>query len=137
PVSVVVEQQAGGRLENARNAVILPLEFVVAATHTGGNVVVDETADEQVEQAVVVVIEPDGAGGPVREDQPGLFGDVAEGAVSVVVIQSRAAVCRDEQIGAAVIVIVPHGNAHAEALTAGKSGFLGHIGESAVAVILV
>ena len=46
------------------------------------------------------------------------------------------AVGGDEQIGPAVVVVIADGDAHPEA-SAGHTGFFRHIGEGAVAIVLV
>ena len=65
PSPLLWKSRLAVRLEDARNAVKLAAEFVVAAGEVARRAVVDEAADEQIEPAVVVEIEPDGAGGPV------------------------------------------------------------------------
>ena len=117
-VAVVVEEQAGGGLEDARNAVELAAQFVIAAGEVAVGAVVHEAADEEIEAAVVIEVEPDRAGGPVAfEDfgaEAGLLADIGEGAVAVVVVEDRTAVGGDEEVGEAVVVVVAGGHAHAE-----------------------
>src|SRR5205807_8514228 len=60
-VAVVVEQKAGGRLEYSRDAIIMPSELVVAAAEARLGPIVNETAREQIQAAVVVLIDPDRA----------------------------------------------------------------------------
>ena len=67
---------------------------------------IDEAADEQVEAAVVVVIEPNGADAQPGAATPGFFGDVGEGAVAVIAVEDAAAVLRHVEIGEAVGVVV-------------------------------
>ena len=97
---------------------------------------IDEAADEEIEAAVVVVIEPDGAGGPAGSGNAGFFGDVGEGAVAIVAIENAAAILRDVEIGETVGVVVANGDAHAVA-AAGDAGFFGDIRERAVAIVAV
>ena len=139
-VAVVVEQQARGGFEDARNAVEMLAQFVVAAGEVAVGAVVHKTADEEIEAAVVIEIEPDGAGGPVvLEDfgaQAGLLADIGEGAVAVVVVENGPAVGGDEEVGEAVVIVVADRHAHAEG-AAGHARLFGHIGERAVAIVLV
>ena len=65
-VAVVVIERAGRRLEDARNAVEALSELVVAAEDVVLQRELDEAAEKQIELAVVVVVEPDGACRPVR-----------------------------------------------------------------------
>src|SRR5215469_4581985 len=91
-IAVIVIEEAGGGLKEARNAVVLLAELVVAAGVALAGAVVDETADEEIELAVVIVVEPDCAGGETRRLETGLFGDVGESAVAVVAIENAVAV---------------------------------------------
>ena len=97
---------------------------------------IDEAANEKVEPAVVVVVEPYCARCPSRSGYSGLFGDVGEGAIAVVAIENAAAVLRDVEIGEAIGVVVADRDTHAVAST-GHPGFFRHIGEGAVAVVVV
>ncbi len=97
---------------------------------------IDEATDEEIEAAVVVVIEPDGARGPAGCGYAGFFGDVGEGAVAVVAIEDAATVLRDVEIGEAVGVVVAYSDAHAIA-AAGDASFLCDVGEGAVAIVVV
>ena len=88
-----------------------------------------ELADEQIEPAVVVVIEPDRAGGPSRRGHAGFFGHVGKSAVAVVVIENASAVLRYVQIRKAVAIVVA--DRDTLAVAAGRdSGLLGHVGET-------
>ena len=111
-------------------------DLVAAAFELFDAGVVDEAADEEVELAIIVVIEPDGAGGPAWSGEPGFFGDVSERAVLVVFVQDAFAVGGDEQVRPAVVVVIPDGDAHAE-VGAGDADFFGDVGEAAVAIIFV
>src|ERR1043166_1632816 len=106
---------------------------------TAGSVI-HEAADEKIEPAVVIEVEPDRARGPVPlKDfgaQASLFADIGERAVAVVVIKNRVAVGGHEDIGEAVVVIVGDRYAHAESAAGYARGF-GHVGERAVAIVLV
>ena len=130
-------QQARRRLEDARDAVEALAQLVVAAEHVARQRELDEAAEEQIEPAVVVVVEPDRARRPAGRGDARLLGDVGERAVAVVVVQRAAAVRGDEDVGVAVVVVVGDGAAHAELRAAGDAGLVGDVGERAVAVVLV
>jgi len=91
-----VEEATGHGVENAR------VTIFVDASERGdvrgfANVVrelgeIDETADEEIEAAVVVVVEPDGAGSPPGSGDASTFSDVGKGAVAIVAIENATAV---------------------------------------------
>jgi hypothetical protein len=71
---------------------VLP-EFVVAARKVAAGAVVHKAADEQIQPAVVIEVEPYGAGAPVILEnlgaQAGLLADVCEGFVAIVAVENR------------------------------------------------
>src|SRR5205814_4376179 len=127
-VSVVVEEQAGGRLEDSRNAVKLAAQLVVAAGKVAARAVVHKAAHKKIEPSVVIVVEPNRAGSPVALEnlcaQPGFLADVGKGAVPIVAIKNGPPVGGDEEIGKAVVIVIAHGHAHPER-SARHSRFLG------------
>src|SRR5262249_52753548 len=134
-IPVVMEQEAVGWFEDARDAIVMAAELVVAAGELAR--VIDEAADEQVQATVVVVIEPHGARSPARQAQTGFRGHISECAVAVVVIKNATTVGGDEEVGVTVVVVIAHGYAHPEGGPGADAGFLGDIGERAVAIVLV
>src|SRR5207248_1596010 len=84
-VAVIVEEQAGRRLEHSRNAIKLAAEFVVATGEMAVLSVIHKAANEKVQPAVVVEVEPDRARRPVPLEhlraQPRLLADIGECAV--------------------------------------------------------
>src|SRR5262249_39268426 len=109
---------------------------VVAAGELLLGTVVHEAADEEVEAAIVVVVEPRSAGGPAWSREAGFFSDIRESAVLIVLVEDALSIRSDEDVGPAVVVVVPYGNAHAES-SAGHASFFSDIGERAVAIVLV
>jgi len=85
-------------------------------------VVLDVAGDEEIEQTVMVIVAPGGAGGPAAESDAGFFGDVCKRAVAIVVIETVLAVVGDIDVRPAVVVVVRDGNAEAPALV-GDAGF--------------
>ena len=103
----------------------------------GGQIEIDVVGDEQIEFAVAVVVHESAAGVPALavSGDAGLFADVGEGAVAVVVVENVLAEVGDEQVFEAVVVVV----ADADALSpagVGHAGLCGDVGESAVAIVL-
>ena len=93
--------------------------------------------DEEVEPAVVVEVEGLGADGAPGGAAEHLLGDVGEGAVAVVAVELAAAEhVGDEQVELAVVVVVEDGHVAAPAQPL-QAGLLGHVGEGAVAVVVV
>ena len=72
-------------------------------------------ADEEVELAVAVVVEPDGGVGVHPLRQPGLLGHAREALAAVVVEQFRPAPLVEEQVFVAVVVVVAPDRAHGDA----------------------
>jgi len=109
---------------------------MAAAEHVLRLVKIAESADEQIEAPVVVVIEPHGAGAPSRSAHAGLGRHVGEGAVAVVVIENAVWILSDIQIGESVAVVVSHGHAHSVSIALDAS-FGGDVSERAVAIISI
>src|SRR2546430_1304395 len=88
---------------------------------------------------VVVIVEEPRGDGPSAGRNAGLFGDVGERAVTVVVIQRVVAVAGHIQVGEAVVVIVGCRDAHSVIVIAGvlKAGLGGNVSKTAVAILLV
>src|SRR5438874_11857799 len=95
-------------------------------------------ADEQVQQAVVVVIQPCRAGAPVvgRTADTGLRGHVFESSVPIVVEQMIAADAGYDQVLESVVVVVADRNAHAVE-THVEPGPGGDVGEMSFALVVV
>ena len=97
--------------------------------------------DEQVQAAVVIVVEPSGGDGPHllsvqhRAAHAGFVCNIRKGAVVVVMKQLIPGYIGEKDVRPAVVVVVSDGDADAVALAL-HSGALGNIGVSAVAVIV-
>src|SRR5207249_5075530 len=98
--------------------------------------IVNETANEQIQVSIVVVIEPYGAGGPAGSSYSCLFRHISKGSIMIIFVESAASVSCHEDIGPAVVVIVAHGDAHTE-ISAANFGFLCDICEGAVSVVFI
>ncbi len=123
-------------LIEARNAISVLAFLARSAGLVQGLGELHKLADEQVQPAIVVVIEPDGAGGPSWRGYAGFLGHIGKSAVAIVVVQDAFAVLRDVQVGEAVAIVVA--DCHALAVPAGcHSRLLGHVGERAIAIIAI
>jgi hypothetical protein len=69
--------------------------------------------NRNVQQAVFVVIDECGAGGPTAGSDTGAGGYICEHAISDVVVQDVVAVIGDLEIDVPVVVVVPGRHAHA------------------------
>ena len=69
---------------------------------------VDVVADEEVEVAVLVVVEKGAAGVPAQSvlEEAGFFGDISERAVAIVAEERILPVVADEEIVPAIVVVV-------------------------------
>ena len=93
-------------------------------------------ADEQIDAAVAIVVEPGGTDRPAVDLDAGFRGDIGEGAVAVVVIENRLAVAGNEEIDEAVVVEVGGDRGHAVDVRC-DAGLVGDVGERAVAVVAI
>src|SRR5205085_10282674 len=112
PVAVVGELRVWYAPIVVRMAVGAMAWPLLAAAPVGGERPVDVARDEQVEGAVVVVVEEAGAGTPAAAADPGALRHVGEGAVAVVAIQRVAAVAGDVEVGVPVVVVIGRRHAH-------------------------
>src|SRR6266851_833243 len=76
---------------------------------------VHKSANEQVELSIVVIVEPDGAGGPAVHCNPGFLRNIGKCAVTIVVIKDASAVLAEEQVWITVAVVVAGCGAHSVA----------------------
>src|ERR1035437_10015511 len=82
-ITIVMKQPAWTWLENARDTVMMRSIPIDAAAE--GFVELGKLADEQVEPAVIVVIEPHGAGTPPGSRDSRFLGYISEGSIAVIV----------------------------------------------------
>ena len=111
-VAVVVIHKQGDRLEDigvANAAVSFAVLTAPDVCPIPGNV----AGYNQVEQAVVIQVDPPGRAGPAAAADSGLLGDIGKGAVAVVVVEAVASVGGYENILVSIVVVVGDCNAHA------------------------
>src|SRR5207302_6786604 len=135
-VAVVSKQPAWHRRIDRWLAVPALVLRAVAAIDILGLIEVDEAADEQIQQAIVVVIKPNRARGPSRRRESCLRGDVSECAIAVIVIENAARILREINIGEPVAVVVAYRHAHPVGVSR-NAGFLRYIGEGSITIVAV
>src|SRR5260221_1923366 len=135
-IAIVVKQQAARWRVNAGDAVVALAGAFIAAKFAFGFIEVDETANEQIEFAVIVVVKPDGAGRPTRGGEAGFFGNVGESAVAIVAIENVAAILGNVEIGEAVPVVISDCNTHSVAATR-YAPLLRDVAAGVVAIVFV
>src|SRR5438552_610655 len=98
----------------------------------------DVVGNQQIKKAVLVVVEPSGAGRPSAfVGYAGFGSDVGKGSVAVIVVKDGAVVSGYVEIGIAVIVEVSDGNTLAVMPRATHAVFFGDIGKGSVTVVMV
>src|SRR5208283_2406521 len=93
-------------------------------------------ADKKVQAAVAIVVDEGSANPKMIVLNTGLFGNVGEGAVAIVVIENRGAPIGDVEILVAIVVVVSGRDAHGEAL-ARYARLRGHVGKRAIAIVAI
>ena len=92
--------------------------------------------DQQIEPAVVVVVEPAGSRRPFAAGDARPLGDVLEAAVAAIAQQLVARDAGDEEIDVAVVVVVGGRRTHGVS-DAAHAGRRGHVGELHAAVVAI
>src|SRR5205085_6275223 len=133
-IAVVVEEQAARRRINTWNTVKTFARALIAAELVLGFIELNEPANEQIEFAVVVIVEPHCTGRPTRRGKARFFSHVGEGSVTVVAVENIAAVLSYVKIGQTVAVIVADRDAHAVA-PASDARLVGNISERSVSIV--
>src|SRR5262249_30849429 len=100
------------------------------------NVEIDVSRYEQIQLAVVVVIQERRAGGPLGCSYPSGLGNIAESTVAFVLKQMVLPEAGYEKIVKAIVVIVTHCASHAPT-DVGETRLVCHISKSAIAIIVI
>ncbi len=138
PIAVVDEQLVGSRLVHLGMAVLaMPVAFAQRLVIDVPLQIVD---DHQIEQSIVIDVDPRPGHGPerpvlgIRLVEPSFRRDIGKGPVAIVVIERIAVDARDKNVFVAIVVVVSDGDA---GVVAGSSqpSFLGDVGKVSVAVV--
>src|SRR5262249_22074521 len=136
PVAVVVVQDVpflgAGPEVPTELAGIVVLARIVLVGPLGG------VGDEEIEIAIVVIVEKESPLGMADVVQAGLLGGLLEGAVALVAVKEIAAPgAGDIQVLPTVVPGVGKDGGHADAVAHADAGLLRHVGEGAVLVVAV
>ena len=135
-VAAIVKQPAGLAAIRFGRAVGLLLAVEAAEDVVLGRPL-HVVADEQIEQAVAIEVEPERRRAEcLAPAEAARLGDVDECALAGVAEQTVLADAGDEDVGKAVVVVVADGDAHAVHLDV-EAGAAGDIGERAVAIVAI
>src|SRR5207302_2012093 len=110
-IAVIVKEPTRHRVVEARDAISVLALFARPAGFIQGFGELHELAHKQIEFAVVVVVEPHGAGGPAGCGDSRFLSHIRKRAIAVVVVQDASAVLRDVDVREAVTVIIAHRDA--------------------------
>src|SRR5579863_9929612 len=109
-VAAIAIKNVGGLREFGGRAVRLPL---VAADFAVLGVPEHVAGDEEVEMAVVIVIEEARRTAPASGFDARFGGYVGEGAVAIIVVEDIFSVVRDVEVGEAIVIVISDSDAHA------------------------
>src|SRR6185369_13396460 len=135
-VAIIVEQPAPRRLVCGGHAIKPVSRARVSTKLILRFVEINEAANKQIQLAVVVVVEPDGARCPAWCRDTCFLRNVGKSPVLIVAVKNASSVLSDVEIGPAVAVVVADGHAHAVSAAA-NSRFFGNVGESAITIVVV
>src|SRR3984893_11802138 len=121
---------------NSRHTVVPFVGCTVAAKIVLLFAKVPKETYEQIEPALIVVVEPNRTGSPTGRADTGLLRDVGKSSVAVVVVQNAFSVVGHVEIGEAVVIVVAHCGTHSIAAS-GYAGFLRHVAECAVPIVVI
>src|SRR5438128_608894 len=97
--------------------------------------------DEKIKLSIVVIVDPSGSRTPHllplvhRHSHSSLVGNISESAIVVIVIEMVFRHAGNVNILPPIVVIIPDGHAHVEAIARQPSLF-GHISEGAVMIVV-
>src|SRR5882762_1960020 len=139
-VAIVVEQSITSAFEAARPALHVDAAvFAVGRRAEAWQIIemkVDVVGDHKVEKTVAIVVAKGGARGPPAVGNAGFGGDIAKGAVAIILVKDVAAEASDVEIGPPIVVVVSHRATHGKAWSR-EAGFGSDIGERAVVIVVV
>src|SRR5205807_5534484 len=97
-VAIVMEEVARCRFEKTRDAIVTAILTLVRAVNILRLIKENETRNEQIQFAIVVIVKPDSMRGPSGRRDSCFVCDIAERAIAVIVIENVAPVTRHIEI---------------------------------------
>src|SRR5690349_9891636 len=100
--------------EKTRHAIITTAHSFIGTENVQSLFVKDKARDKEIEFAVIVIVKPDGAGGPAGRGDSRLISHITESAIAVIAIENIAAITGDVEIDPTIAIVITGGDAHAE-----------------------
>ena len=138
-VAVVVIEDVGGASKIVGVTVGAQAGFLFSPIAVVPEAPIYITGHEEVEAAVVVVIEEPGARAPSAGGNSSALRDVGERAVPIVVVERVAAVACHADVLKTIVIVVAHRYTHRVVVLRhpSEAGFFPHIRECAVGVLII
>src|ERR1700722_14502317 len=111
------------------------IPFAVFATKNIFEIILNVAKHDEIQQSIVVEVNPRRARGPSAAANARLVGDVSKSAVANVVVELVATVRGPIQIFEAVVIVVTDGDSHSVSHTL-KPGFFRHIFERSICFLM-
>src|SRR5712691_7894545 len=101
------------RLEKPWDAIVAAAQTLISAKNVQRLFINYKAGNKQVQLAIVVIVEPNGARGPARCRDAGFISHISERAVTVIVIKNIAAITRDIKVDPTIAIVIARRDAHA------------------------
>ena len=138
-VAVIVIQNVGDAVIVVGMTVGTVAGLLLPAVAVGLETPIQVARNEDVELAVVVVIEEPGTRAPAAGCNTGCLGDIGKRAVSVVMVERVAAVSGHVDIFKAIVVVITDSHTHRVVVLLGsrQTCLLRHIGKGAIRILVI
>src|SRR5207249_4809292 len=113
-----------------------PAQAVITTEDRAGAAILHEARDEQIEFAVIVIVEPGRARGPARRGHARFVSSIGESTVAVIVIEDVPSIAGHIEVHPAITVVISSRGTHAK-IAAPYPGLIRYVRKRAVVVIVV
>src|SRR6266550_781756 len=131
-----MKEMTGSGLEETRDTIVTAAHSLIGTKNVQRLLVSHKAQNKQIKLAIIVIVEPDGAGGPPRRGDSGFISHICERTIAVIAIKNIAAITGDIEINPTIAIVIAGGDAHPKR-AAGHSGFVSHVRERAIVVVMV